>query len=39
MGIPYFTTLSAARAAIEAMGHMQDDSWMTPDALQDYLRA
>ena len=37
MGIPYFTTLSAARAAIEAMGHMKDDSWMTPDALQDYL--
>jgi len=39
MGIPYFTTLSAARAAIEAMGHMQDDSWMTPNALQDYLRS
>lgn len=37
MGIPYFTTLSAAKAAIEAMGHMKDDTWMTPDALQDYL--
>ncbi|MCI4407443.1 MAG: carbamoyl-phosphate synthase large subunit [Sulfuricurvum sp.] len=37
MGIPYFTTLSAARAAIEAMGHMQDNSWMEPQALQDYL--
>ncbi len=37
MGTPYFTTLSAARAAIEAMGHMHDDSWMEPHALQDYL--
>ena len=37
MGIPYFTTLSAARAAIEAMAHMHDDSWMKPQALQDYL--
>jgi carbamoyl-phosphate synthase large subunit len=37
MGIPYFTTLSAARAAIEAMGHMQDDNWMAPHAIQDYL--
>lgn len=37
MGIPYFTTLSAARAAIEAMGCMKDDTWMVPDALQDYL--
>jgi carbamoyl-phosphate synthase large subunit len=37
MGIPYFTTLSAARAAIEALAHMQDDSWMEPHALQDYL--
>ena len=39
MGIPYFTTLSAARAAIEAMGHMSDESWMSPNALQDYLRS
>lgn len=37
MGIPYFTTLSAARAAIEAMKQMHDDTWMTPQALQDYL--
>ncbi len=37
MGTPYFTTLSAARAAIEAMGHMNDDSWMEPHAIQDYL--
>ena len=37
MGTPYFTTLSAARAAIEAMSHMQDDSWMEPHAIQDYL--
>ncbi|MDP1784569.1 MAG: carbamoyl-phosphate synthase large subunit, partial [Sulfuricurvum sp.] len=37
MGIPYFTTLSAARAAIEAMAQMNDDGWMKPQALQDYL--
>ena len=37
MGIPYFTTLSAARAAIEAMKQMHDDTWMMPQALQDYL--
>ena len=37
MGIPYFTTLSAARAAIEAMGYMNDDGWMQPHALQDFL--
>ncbi len=37
MGIPYFTTLSAARAAIEAMTQMHDDAWMKPQALQDYL--
>ncbi len=36
-GIPYFTTLSAARAAIEAMSYMNDDSWMKPQALQDFL--
>jgi carbamoyl-phosphate synthase large subunit len=37
MSIPYFTTLSAARAAIEAMRYMNDDSWMKPKALQDFL--
>ncbi|MEJ2468092.1 MAG: carbamoyl-phosphate synthase large subunit, partial [Campylobacterales bacterium] len=37
MNIPYFTTLSAARAAIDALGHMKDDSWTAPQALQDYL--
>ena len=31
------TTLSAARAAIEAMAHMRDESWMEPHAIQDYL--
>lgn len=37
MSIPYFTTLSAARASIEAMKQMHDDTWMIPQALQDYL--
>ena len=37
MNIPYFTTLSAARAAIEALGQMKDDTWTEPQALQDYL--
>jgi carbamoyl-phosphate synthase large subunit len=37
MNIPYFTTLSAARAAIEALGQMKDDTWTAPQALQDYL--
>jgi len=36
--IPYFTTLSAARAAIEAMKYMGDDSWMKPRALQEFLK-
>ena len=36
--IPYFTTLSAARAAIEAMSYMGDDSWMKPRALQEFLK-
>ena len=36
-GIPYFTTLSAARATIEALGQMDNDSWNTPKALQDFL--
>jgi carbamoyl-phosphate synthase large subunit len=35
--IPYFTTLSAARATIAALSHMGDDSWNRPQALQDYL--
>ena len=38
MSIPYFTTLSAARSAIEAMNHMKDDTWMQPGAIQDYLQ-
>ena len=37
MNIPYFTTLSAARATIDALGHMKDDTWTAPQALQDYL--
>ncbi|MHC3995625.1 carbamoyl-phosphate synthase large subunit [Thiomicrolovo sp. ZZH C-3] len=37
MNIPYFTTLSAARAAIDALGHMKDEAWTAPQALQDYL--
>jgi len=37
MNIPYFTTLSAARAAIDALGQMKDDAWTAPQALQDYL--
>jgi carbamoyl-phosphate synthase large subunit len=35
--IPYFTTLSAARATIAALSHMSDTSWNRPQALQDYL--
>ncbi len=37
LNIPYFTTLSAARATLEALGCMKDDSWKRPRALQDYL--
>ena len=37
MNIPYFTTLSAARAAIEALAQMKDETWTAPQALQDYL--
>lgn len=37
MGIPYFTTISGAKAAIEAMMHIGDDRWIEPTALQDYL--
>ncbi len=38
MNIPYFTTLSAARAAIDALAQMKDTSWTAPQALQDYLK-
>jgi carbamoyl-phosphate synthase large subunit len=38
MGIPYFTTLSAARAAIDAMAQMKAPDWNTPKSLQDYLK-
>ncbi|MBU1216922.1 carbamoyl-phosphate synthase large subunit [bacterium] len=35
--IPYFTTLSAARALILALEEMKDESWSSPQALQDFL--
>jgi len=35
--IPYFTTLSAARALILALDEMDDDSWSQSTALQDFL--
>jgi carbamoyl-phosphate synthase large subunit len=35
--IPYFTTLSATRATIEALGEMKDPAWNEPQALQDFL--
>jgi len=35
--IPYFTTLSAARALILALDEMKDDSWSSSKALQDFL--
>jgi len=35
--IPYFTTLSAARAAILALDEMGDDSWSNSQAIQDFL--
>lgn len=37
MNIPYFTTLSAARAAIEALVQMKNENWNEPVPLQDYL--
>jgi len=37
MNIPYFTTLSAARSAIDALEQMEDPNWNEPQALQDYL--
>ncbi len=36
--IPYFTTLSAARAVIDALSQMSDNAWNTPKPLQDYLQ-
>ena len=35
--IPYFTTLSAARALILALDEMRDDSWSDAKAIQDFL--
>ena len=35
--IPYFTTLSAARALILALDEMGDDSWTSSTAIQDFL--
>ena len=35
--IPYFTTLSAARALIQALEEMKNDSWSDAQALQDFL--
>jgi len=35
--IPYFTTLSAARATILALEEMKNDSWSDVHALQDFL--
>ena len=35
--IPYFTTLSAARALILALDEMKDEQWITSTALQDFL--
>ena len=37
MGIPYFTTLSAARATIAALEEMKNENWNEPVPLQDYL--
>ena len=35
--IPYFTTLSASRAAIMALNDMDNDKWSSSTALQDFL--
>jgi carbamoyl-phosphate synthase large subunit len=35
--IPYFTTLSAARATIDALSQMSNPEWNRPRALQDFL--
>jgi carbamoyl-phosphate synthase large subunit len=36
--IPYFTTLSAARALISALDEMKNESWSKAQALQDFLK-
>ena len=36
--IPYFTTLSAARALILALDEMENESWLKAQALQDFLK-
>ncbi|MEA1917100.1 MAG: carbamoyl-phosphate synthase large subunit [Campylobacterota bacterium] len=38
MSIPYFTTISAARATISALSHMSQENWNDPKPLQDYLK-
>ena len=35
--IPYFTTLSAARATIEALAEMKKTDWKSPRPIQDFL--
>ncbi len=35
--IPYFTTLSAAKAMLEALEAMSKDQWIEPKAIQDFL--
>ncbi len=35
--IPYFTTLSAARATIDALSQMKNPDWNHPKAIQDFL--
>lgn len=35
--IPYFTTISAAKAAILALDEQRDNAWMSAKALQDFL--
>ena len=35
--IPYFTTLSAARATIEALAEMKKTDWKSPKPIQDFL--
>jgi carbamoyl-phosphate synthase large subunit len=35
--IPYFTTLSAARALILALDEMKDEPWSQPKSIQDFL--
>ena len=37
LSIPYFTTLSAARALILALEEMKNDSWSDVSAIQDFL--